>query len=146
MGCEHCEVTGNLPYTCSYCGGSFCAAHRLPEKHDCPGLVDATTLGPEFRGVGVVTRPRKGSGKLYDDGRDAAAPDDEAVAEQSAGETPHISGWWALVGLCLLPLVYWRTTAKVLLVAVVVVVAVSLTVGTGIGWVDGLVHGLVGGV
>jgi membrane associated rhomboid family serine protease len=27
-----------MPYTCHYCGGSFCAEHRLPENHDCSGL------------------------------------------------------------------------------------------------------------
>jgi Zn-dependent protease len=24
-----------LPFNCPYCGGRFCAAHRLPESHDC---------------------------------------------------------------------------------------------------------------
>ncbi|KTG25120.1 rhomboid family intramembrane serine protease [Haloferax profundi] len=27
-----------MPYRCSRCGGTFCAEHRLPENHDCPGL------------------------------------------------------------------------------------------------------------
>jgi membrane associated rhomboid family serine protease len=27
-----------MPYSCHYCGGSFCAEHRLPENHGCPGL------------------------------------------------------------------------------------------------------------
>jgi hypothetical protein len=27
-----------LPYKCSYCGGTFCTEHRLPENHDCPAL------------------------------------------------------------------------------------------------------------
>ncbi len=27
-----------LPFTCSYCGRSFCEFHRLPESHDCEGL------------------------------------------------------------------------------------------------------------
>lgn len=27
-----------LPYTCRYCGGTFCDKHRLPENHSCDGL------------------------------------------------------------------------------------------------------------
>ncbi len=27
-----------MPYQCRYCGGTYCAEHRLPESHDCPGL------------------------------------------------------------------------------------------------------------
>jgi membrane associated rhomboid family serine protease len=27
-----------MPYTCHYCGGSYCAEHRLPENHNCSGL------------------------------------------------------------------------------------------------------------
>jgi len=27
-----------MPYQCRMCGGTFCAEHRLPENHDCPGL------------------------------------------------------------------------------------------------------------
>jgi len=34
-----------MPFRCSYCGGYFCAEHRLPEFHDCTGL---------GRGVGAV--------------------------------------------------------------------------------------------
>lgn len=27
-----------MPFTCSYCGQTFCSEHRLPEKHQCPAL------------------------------------------------------------------------------------------------------------
>ena len=27
-----------MPYQCRHCGGTFCAEHRLPENHSCPGL------------------------------------------------------------------------------------------------------------
>lgn len=27
-----------MPFTCRYCGQPHCAAHRLPENHDCAGL------------------------------------------------------------------------------------------------------------
>jgi len=38
--CEECGAYENLPYQCHRCGGTFCAEHRLPENHDCPGLAD----------------------------------------------------------------------------------------------------------
>ncbi len=27
-----------MPYNCRHCGGTYCADHRLPENHGCPGL------------------------------------------------------------------------------------------------------------
>ena len=41
-----CEVCGKevlMPFKCPYCGGYFCAEHRLPEKHNCPGLYAAAS-------------------------------------------------------------------------------------------------------
>ena len=37
--CQRCgrDVEG-LPYTCRYCGGTFCVDCHLPEEHNCPGL------------------------------------------------------------------------------------------------------------
>ncbi len=35
---NNCDVCGKkevLPYKCSYCGGTFCSDHRLPEQHNC---------------------------------------------------------------------------------------------------------------
>lgn len=36
--CDVCGREEYLPYKCKYCGGTFCAEHRLPEKHNCPGI------------------------------------------------------------------------------------------------------------
>jgi len=36
--CDECGKQENMPYHCRHCGGTFCAEHRLPENHDCPGL------------------------------------------------------------------------------------------------------------
>ncbi|WP_101296278.1 rhomboid family intramembrane serine protease [Halegenticoccus soli] len=36
--CDACGKYENLPYQCRRCGRTFCAEHRLPENHDCPGL------------------------------------------------------------------------------------------------------------
>ncbi|KUO40136.1 MAG: hypothetical protein AVW06_02810 [Hadesarchaea archaeon DG-33-1] len=40
-----CDVCGEeiaLPYKCSYCRGTFCSKHRLPENHPCRGLKDVS--------------------------------------------------------------------------------------------------------
>lgn len=36
--CEVCGSELSLPFTCSYCGGTFCSYHRLPEAHNCKML------------------------------------------------------------------------------------------------------------
>jgi membrane associated rhomboid family serine protease len=36
--CDVCGKQENMPYQCGHCGGTYCADHRLPEAHDCPGL------------------------------------------------------------------------------------------------------------
>ena len=36
--CAQCGREESMPYTCRYCGGTFCSDHRLPENHACPGL------------------------------------------------------------------------------------------------------------
>ncbi|WP_435126737.1 rhomboid family intramembrane serine protease [Halobaculum sp. D14] len=36
--CDECGAYENMPYQCRRCGRTFCAEHRLPENHDCPGL------------------------------------------------------------------------------------------------------------
>jgi Zn-dependent protease len=37
MKCEYCGRDEALPFVCNYCGGAFCADHRLPEAHQCKG-------------------------------------------------------------------------------------------------------------
>jgi len=34
--CKQCGAEEYMPFKCPYCGGYFCAAHRLPENHSCP--------------------------------------------------------------------------------------------------------------
>ena len=33
--CDQCGREVVLPFTCAYCGGNYCAEHRLPENHNC---------------------------------------------------------------------------------------------------------------
>lgn len=42
--CAICEGDDGLPNRCRHCHRVFCAEHRLPETHDCPGL-DRPTAG-----------------------------------------------------------------------------------------------------
>ena len=37
MKCEFCGKEEALPFVCNYCGGVYCADHRLPEAHQCKG-------------------------------------------------------------------------------------------------------------
>ncbi|MDY6771462.1 MAG: rhomboid family intramembrane serine protease [Candidatus Nanohaloarchaea archaeon] len=38
--CSKCGKNISMPFTCKFCGDSFCSTHRLPENHDCDGLDD----------------------------------------------------------------------------------------------------------
>ncbi|MEM0006938.1 MAG: AN1-type zinc finger domain-containing protein [Candidatus Bathyarchaeia archaeon] len=38
MKCQKCGTETFLPFRCPYCGGYFCAEHRLPENHECPKI------------------------------------------------------------------------------------------------------------
>ena len=35
--CDYCGKDEYMPFRCKYCGGYFCAEHRLPELHECTG-------------------------------------------------------------------------------------------------------------
>lgn len=37
--CEECGEEVDMPFDCKFCQGRYCDKHRLPEKHDCRGLV-----------------------------------------------------------------------------------------------------------
>ena len=51
MPCDVCGDEVGLINHCNYCGGAFCSAHTLPEKHRCPALSQSNTHGPDFRDV-----------------------------------------------------------------------------------------------
>ena len=46
--CDVCGEYENLPYQCKRCGQTFCAEHRLPENHNCPGLAEWDDPGGVF--------------------------------------------------------------------------------------------------
>lgn len=53
--CDYCGKEVTMPYSCGYCGGSFCSEHRLPENHECEGLEEISKKsrkeGRIYRGV-----------------------------------------------------------------------------------------------
>lgn len=47
-----------MPFVCHYCKGTFCAEHRLPERHSCPNLWMAKPPGaPVLRPRAQARRP-----------------------------------------------------------------------------------------
>jgi len=36
--CEYCGFKEPLPFTCKFCGKTYCYEHHLPESHNCVGL------------------------------------------------------------------------------------------------------------
>ena len=47
--CEICNtpISGGSAFTCTYCGGTFCPAHRLPFNHACPRIEEWKRGKPE---------------------------------------------------------------------------------------------------
>ncbi|WP_435064790.1 AN1-type zinc finger domain-containing protein [Halobaculum sp. EA56] len=46
--CDRCGAALEAPRRCSYCDGVLCSEHRLPERHDCPGVSGWGSLGGRF--------------------------------------------------------------------------------------------------
>jgi Zn-dependent protease len=73
MKCEKCQQETFLPFQCPYCGGRFCAAHHLPESHDCPKMElvnapkEAATIQKPNSYEYKVTfgSSRRSSGRIY---------------------------------------------------------------------------------
>ncbi|MFX0050874.1 MAG: AN1-type zinc finger domain-containing protein [Candidatus Hodarchaeota archaeon] len=38
--CHFCGESALMGFTCSYCNEYYCPEHRLPEKHDCHGILN----------------------------------------------------------------------------------------------------------
>jgi Zn-dependent protease len=51
--CEQCGESSYMLFPCKHCGKSFCASHRLPEKHGCVGGASppASTPAPGYGGT-----------------------------------------------------------------------------------------------
>jgi len=75
MRCEACGQEIFMSFQCTYCGGQFCAAHRLPENHSCPKLDIARAQRQEEANVSykpstyeykvTLGLPRRAKGRVY---------------------------------------------------------------------------------
>lgn len=68
--CEFCgDQISYLPFTCKYCGGTYCKKHRLPENHECTfelkhvPVVPAPQIEPQRRSQGILMK--KSLSRLY---------------------------------------------------------------------------------
>jgi Zn-dependent protease len=48
--CDYCGKEEYMPFRCKYCGGYFCAEHRLPELHNCTGNYQASRSTTGYTG------------------------------------------------------------------------------------------------
>jgi len=46
LKCQYCGKNIDLPFKCPFCGGYFCADHRLPENHGCSELARVRARKP----------------------------------------------------------------------------------------------------
>ena len=75
MKCEACGQEIFMAFQCSYCGGQFCAAHRLPENHNCPKLdvaraqrqreAEAMSNPSSYQYKVTFGMPQKAKGRVY---------------------------------------------------------------------------------
>ena len=60
--CEECGAPLVDDRGCSYCEGTYCQAHQLPEHHDCPGVRGADRGGSGDEGDNERSDPGAGHG------------------------------------------------------------------------------------
>lgn len=76
--CSECEESVSMPFSCKFCGQSFCSSHRLPENHDCGGLEEYRAKSKEESDEITYDIQRKE--KEYEEGKGH-----EQQEEQGAG-------------------------------------------------------------
>jgi DNA-binding HxlR family transcriptional regulator len=70
--CASCSTELAVARECSYCSERYCADHRLPERHDCPGVAALDEVGRRFEsGFDAVAREAVGvrQGSSAEEGR-----------------------------------------------------------------------------
>jgi len=76
LNCQYCGKEEALPFVCNYCGGVFCAEHRLPEAHACTGdlsrrpVMETSTSTFSWNDDGSTVRPRVARSFSYHELRD----------------------------------------------------------------------------
>ncbi|MHA1685018.1 MAG: AN1-type zinc finger domain-containing protein [Candidatus Heimdallarchaeaceae archaeon] len=59
-----CEEDMSLPFKCKLCGQYYCAKHRLPEQHDCPGVHVFQTEEYKHAKVSILSTKKKDEKEL----------------------------------------------------------------------------------
>ncbi len=129
--CDKCGKETSLPYSCGYCGKSFCSEHRLPENHECEGLDDlekeTKEKGQIYRGVSEELEEEKPvdyeiSGSKYTlPGRDFEEREIPFSDKDSKD-----SGTWSMIKNFFLS----NTTSKILLI--IILVHIGQLIATGV--------------
>ncbi|MGB9718933.1 MAG: AN1-type zinc finger domain-containing protein [Thermoproteota archaeon] len=111
--CEVCGSELSLPFVCSYCGGTFCSRHRLPEAHNCRMMHLVRMQKPMFSDLPppppqTVSRPRVGG-------------------LTSRTEVTHLLAAWVVLSICFSTGYFFRMSSVLPLIF-----AINLcVVGTG---------------
>lgn len=82
--CEVCGSELSLPFVCSYCGGTFCSRHRLPEVHDCRMMSLVRMRKPVFSSL---SPPRSLSRRRF-----------RGITSRT--EVTHLLAAWVVLSLC----------------------------------------------
>ncbi|MEM1548397.1 MAG: AN1-type zinc finger domain-containing protein [Thermoproteota archaeon] len=109
-----CEVCGSevvLPFVCSYCNGTFCSNHRLPEAHNCQMLHLARAPKPMYSEAPPVQPVRKL----------------RAEGITSKTEVTHLLAAWIVLSLCFSIRYFFRASSILPLLLVIYL----CVVGTG---------------
>jgi len=61
--CFYCGFKDPMPFTCKFCGGTYCYSHRLPESHNCSGLSAYKAKAIE---TGIIYKPGTAISKRQD--------------------------------------------------------------------------------
>lgn len=95
--CQLCNKEVDLPFTCSYCGQTFCAEHRLPENHRCPALSTRNwKIYREYKTQGIESRERSAP---IDWESIRAAKDPEPIIRKERKSNPTLIAFLIIVGV-----------------------------------------------
>jgi uncharacterized protein YkwD/predicted nucleic acid binding AN1-type Zn finger protein len=86
--CHVCHEEVHTPFTCNYCGEKYCSSHRLPERHQCPGLSSAKRIGPDFDGLEDRRSVTLGNGH-EENSNDSSRESDDTEDEKSSEVLGH---------------------------------------------------------
>lgn len=85
-GCAICGTVIPYPFKCNFCGGTFCAEHRLPEAHACLFLSDVRSGTLREKPGDIVVKTDLSTIESESSPSDEKLPRDEIRPSMSARE------------------------------------------------------------